>query len=135
MALKGHTEEVISANFSNKDGSQVVTASDDETVRIYNASGNEICVLKGHTKNVWHAVFSPNDKYVLTSSADKSVRLWFLDLADSKEVVKLGGHEKWSMCGRFSSDGLKVYQKSTSGTQPRRPEGRYSCSMIHSFLK
>ena len=44
VALKGHTEEINSANFSNKDGSQVVTASDDNTVRIYNASGNEIRV-------------------------------------------------------------------------------------------
>ena len=70
----------------------MVTASDDKTARIYDASGNEICVLKGHTYFVNHAVFSPNDKYVLTSTMDESVRLWFLDLADSKEVVKLGGH-------------------------------------------
>ena len=84
-------------------------------MRIYNASGNEICVLKGHTDLVRHAVFSPNDKYVLTSSFDKSVRLWFLDLADSKEVVKLGGHEDKVNCGRFSSDGLKVVTADMNG--------------------
>jgi len=86
----------------------VVTASSDETTRVYDESGNEICVLKGHTSGVRHAVFSPNDKYVLTSSFDQSVRLWFLDLADSKEVVKLLRHERPVNCGRFSSDGLKV---------------------------
>ena len=62
IQLKGHTNKVNSANFSNKDGSQVVTASVDKTARIYNESGEEICVLKGHTSRVRHAVFSPNDK-------------------------------------------------------------------------
>ena len=42
----------------------------------------------------------------MTSSLDKTARLW--NLADSKEIVKLGGHEERVWCGRFSSDGLKV---------------------------
>ena len=41
--------------------------------------------------------------------------MWFLDLADSKEVVKLGGHEDWVHCGRFSSDGLKVVTADNDG--------------------
>ena len=41
--------------------------------------------------------------------------MWFLDLADSKEVVKLGGHKSDVKCGRFSSDGLKVVTADEGG--------------------
>jgi len=43
-----------------------------------------LAVLEGHTNSVNSAVFSPNDKRILTASGDNTARLWpaFHDLPD-----------------------------------------------------
>ena len=49
LTLKGHTDQVTSASFS-PDGSRVVTGSDDQTAKVWDArSGAEVLTLKGHT--------------------------------------------------------------------------------------
>jgi hypothetical protein len=58
--LKGHAGWVQSASFS-PDGTRVVTASYNNTARIWDAdSGKEIALLKGHTGAVLSAGFSPD---------------------------------------------------------------------------
>ena len=48
LILSGHESDVTSAAFS-PDGSRIVTASADETARIWDAAtGKEITVLRGH---------------------------------------------------------------------------------------
>ena len=72
----GHTYSVNSALFS-PDGKLALTASDDNTPRIYEvASGKELQVLSGHTDLVYSAVFSLKGKYALTTSADHKTILW-----------------------------------------------------------
>jgi WD40 repeat protein len=57
---------VWSAGFS-PDGKRVVTASDDNTARVWDAdSGKEIALLKGHYIGVSSAGFSPDGKRVVT---------------------------------------------------------------------
>ena len=73
---KGYTGPVRSAGF-NPDGKRVVTASDDNTARIWEAdNGKEIALLKGHTGGVLSAGFSPNGKRLVTASADRTARIW-----------------------------------------------------------
>ena len=65
-----------SAAFSG-DGKRVVTASGDQTARIWDAeSGQEIAVLKIHTGVVLSAAFSGDSKRVVTASDDKTARIW-----------------------------------------------------------
>ena len=65
-----------SAAFSG-DGKRVVTASRDNTARIWDAeSGKEIAVLKGHTGSVSSAAFSGDGKRVVTASDDNTARIW-----------------------------------------------------------
>ena len=76
-----------SAAFSG-DGKRVVTASADNTARIWDAeSGKEIVVLKGHTDTVWSAAFSADGKRVVTASADNTARIW--DAESGKEIAVL----------------------------------------------
>jgi len=59
------------------DGKPVVSASGDETVRLWGAAtGAAHRTLEGHSSTVWAVAFSPDGKLVASASADKTVRLW-----------------------------------------------------------
>jgi dipeptidyl aminopeptidase/acylaminoacyl peptidase len=74
--LKGHDSAVSSAAFS-PDGTSIVTASLDETARIWDAkTGGTRAVLIGHDGGVYSAAFSPDGKVIVTASEDKTARLW-----------------------------------------------------------
>ncbi|MDR3232099.1 MAG: hypothetical protein LBT46_00250, partial [Planctomycetaceae bacterium] len=67
IVLEGHTDTVRSAAFS-PDGTKIVTASEDNTARIWDAAtGKELQKLEGHTHYVWSAVFSPDGKRIVTA--------------------------------------------------------------------
>ena len=67
---------VTSVCFS-PDGRQVLTGSDDNTARLWDAAtGQELRRFEGHTLPVWSVCFSPDGRQVLTGSSDKTVRLW-----------------------------------------------------------
>jgi len=74
--LKGHTNWLLHAAFS-PDGTRIVTASSDETARVWRADGQgEPVVLTGHTDYVTHAAFSPDGTRIVTASDDKTARVW-----------------------------------------------------------
>ncbi len=113
--MKGHTDPVESAAFS-LDGKRVVTASKDNTARIWNAeSGKEIAVLKGHTDFVYSAAFSPDGKRVVTTSTDRTARIW--DGDSGKEIAALN-HASSVLSAAFSPDGTRVVTR--SGDRPSR---------------
>ena len=69
-----------SAAFS-PDGSRIVTASEDQTARIWDAaSGKEIAVLRGHESSVTSAAFSRDGSRIVTASQDKVARIWDVGL-------------------------------------------------------
>ena len=78
--LEGHTKSVYSASFS-PDGSRIVSASWDNTVRIWNAATGEcIRTLEGHASEVNSASFSPDGSRIVSASSDKTLRIW--DISD-----------------------------------------------------
>jgi WD40 repeat protein len=84
-ALKGHQGTVLSMEFS-RDGSKVVTASEDGKVRIYSTSGwNLEPTLAGHEGAVRWAEFSPDGQWVVSGGDDKTVRVWS---AESGELLR-----------------------------------------------
>src|SRR6516165_8089166 len=112
--LKGHTSSVNGAGFSS-DGKRVVTASLDETARIWDAdSGQEIKQLKGHTGPVWSAGFSLDGKRVVTASVDHTARIW--DADSGKEIKQLKGHIGPVLRAGFSPDGKRVVTASFDHT-------------------
>jgi WD40 repeat protein len=81
---------VWSASF-NLDGCRVVTASDDDTARLWDTqSGAEAAVLRGHTAPVLSASFSPDGARIVTASHDGTARLF--DAESGAEVAVLKGH-------------------------------------------
>ncbi len=77
VAFRGHSGALRSALFST-DGRFVVTASDDQTARVWDvATGKEVHLLR-HKAGVQFAVMTPDGRRVATAS--DTVRVWDLEL-------------------------------------------------------
>ena len=112
--LKGHTRSVSSVAFS-QDGSRVVSGSEDNTVRIWNATtGGVEAELKGHTDPVWSVAFSQDGSRVVSGSKDKTVRIW--NATTGEVEAELKGHTVSVASVAFSQDGSQVVSGSYDNT-------------------
>ena len=109
--LSGHRLSVNSVAFS-KDGRTLATASDDQTVRLWDLSAWARPVqlgqpLTGHHGKVTSVAFSPDRHTLATASTDRTVRLW--DIRQRVRPVQLGrpltGHHDGVYSVAFSPDG------------------------------
>ncbi len=87
------------------DGKRVVTASDDETVRVWDAVGGKPLHVLGHQSWVRGLALSPDGRLIASSSLDDTVRLW--ETATGREVYRLAGHGRLGSrrALAFSGDG------------------------------
>ncbi|CAL5984381.1 WD40_repeat protein [Hexamita inflata] len=82
-------DEVNSVEYSN-DGSMIACCVGNN-VYIYSAATNQqIKKLEGHTDTVITAIFSQDDKYVLSGGDDKTVRVW--DVKTGAAIQTIEGH-------------------------------------------
>jgi WD40 repeat protein/energy-coupling factor transporter ATP-binding protein EcfA2 len=112
--LEGHTGIVLHAAFS-PDGQHIVTASEDRTARVWNATNGQLqATLEGHDDRVWQAEFSPDGQRIVTASADGTARLW--SAAGGQLLAKLEGHTAEVWQAAFSSDGQRIVTASGDNT-------------------
>jgi WD40 repeat protein len=113
---------VNSVAFS-KDGRTLATASDDQTVRLWDLSAWARPVqlgqpLTGHHGKVTSVAFSPDHHTLATASTDRTVRLW--DIRQRVRPVQLGrpltGHHDGVYSVAFSPDGHSLVSGSEDGT-------------------
>ncbi len=62
----------------SRDGSKIAAGLTDRTVRIWDARGALLQVLRGHSDLVLDLAFSPDDTTLATASYDRTVRIWTL---------------------------------------------------------
>lgn len=75
----------------------------------YTVSGQQLETIlqKGHELAVLDVVISPDSNYVVTTSRDKSAKLW--ELSTGREVRSFLGHEASVTTAAFSSDGKLLF--------------------------
>ncbi len=112
--LSGHAGPISACAFS-PEGSHLLTASYDNTGRLWDAaSGQEVLRLTGHENEVTACAFSPDGSRLLTGSRDKTARLW--DAASGQEVLRFEGHGSWVSASAFSPDGSRILTGSWDNT-------------------
>ena len=93
---------------------QQVVSIDGDSVIIYNMSGDVLHVLKGHSKDIIKAIYSPDGNEILTYSDDLTIRIWDAGTGDVKKVLK--GHTNSLMDVKFSPDGKFVVSAAADNT-------------------
>jgi len=71
-------------------------------------------VGSGHVGLINSATYSSNGAYILTSSTDRTVKLW--DAFSGKELYTYAGHNNWVESADFNKDGNQIFSRSKDGT-------------------
>ena len=99
--FKGHKSGVYDVVFS-PDGRSLVSASDDQSVRIWNVRGGSSNILGSHSQFL-SVAFSPDGRYI--AAGDYGHSLWIWDSRTHRLLTKWRGHRDSVWCTRFTPDG------------------------------
>ena len=112
--LRGHMGG-ITAVAALPDGLRAVTASKDNTLRVWKLSGiGEPEVLSGHAMAVLDVAVTPDGHWVVSASLDETLRVW--DLVGDGEPRILGGNVHSVSAVAVTPDGQRAISGSLVGT-------------------
>ncbi|HIK39502.1 AAA-like domain-containing protein [Thermoleptolyngbya sp. M55_K2018_002] len=91
----------------------VAAANVDGMVQLWTLDGTVSLTLKGHTAPVWNVTFSPDSRFLVSASGDRTLKLW--RVADGSLVRTLTGYDAATWQAVFSPDGQQIASGSTDG--------------------
>ncbi len=86
--LREHGDDVDMAVFSHDDR-RIATCALDRCVRIFDLDGLCLQTMRGHTGNVLSLAWSQDDRFVISSSVDGTIRQWNADSGVEVRVTDL----------------------------------------------
>jgi WD40 repeat protein/serine/threonine protein kinase len=107
-----HQDVVNDAVFS-PDGARILTASRDNTAKLWDASSSKLIASFAHQDGVVHTAFSPDGARILTASVDRSAKLWD---ASSGRLIASFAHQDRVNDAEFSPDGGRILTASADNT-------------------
>ena len=129
--LRGHIDKVNTA-FFNHNGTMIVSASDDGTIKIWNSeSGLELITLDASAGFVSSAAFSPNDEKIVAGYKDCAVRIW--DVKTRTVFKTLKGHTGNILSCSYSHNG-KYIVSSAGGDNTIRLWDAYTGKILRIFI-
>jgi WD40 repeat protein/class 3 adenylate cyclase len=86
--IQAATATITAIDF-DRSGERIVTASIDGSVKVSNVqTGEAVITLPGHDVDATDAAFSPDERYVLSTSIDETARVWALDIDELLELAR-----------------------------------------------
>lgn len=111
--LPGHSDVVLSLDFSHQ-GARLVSGGGDDRAILWDAgSGTALRTLSGHGDAVLSVAWSPDDALVATGSADRSARLW--NASTGSMQARLGDHGGAVQSVVFTPSGRSLLTGSQDG--------------------
>ena len=115
--LEGHSDIIWSVSFS-PDGQKLVSASGDNTIKLWSNGVKAPKSWKGHKDRVTSISFSPNpdDKIIASGSGDHTIKIWNYEGELLWSSKKPHGHELSVRDVSFSHDGEMIASASDDNT-------------------
>ncbi|MDQ2976170.1 MAG: WD40 repeat domain-containing protein [Acidobacteriota bacterium] len=156
--LSTATGTVHACAFSS-DASRIVSGSDDQTVKLWDAStGKHLATLQGHSGTVKACAFSPDGTRIISGSSDHALKVWDAVLAQSPQAARsdeasstlarwvgsasvfaLSGDGSWAVCGGYGAfrsaviTAVAVLWDTERGEKPDLLHGQSSMSSLCEF--
>ncbi len=112
--LGGHQKEVWALTYT-PDGSMLVSASDDHSIKFWDARDGRLQnTLMGHDSLVMALTINRSGTVLASASYDKTVRLW--ELPSGKPRLVLRGHTDRARAVAFAPDGKALASAGADGT-------------------
>jgi WD40 repeat protein len=76
LTIRGHDAEVFDMVYTG-DGHRLITASDDQTLRLWEAkTGREVLTLRGHTGGLTAVAVSADQRRIASAGRDNRILIW-----------------------------------------------------------
>ncbi|MEP0962616.1 MAG: c-type cytochrome [Roseobacter sp.] len=110
--MEEHTAAVNAVAYL--EGSRVVSAGDDFSVRLWDAQNAKTHLLGHHQAKVIQLAMAPDGERVASASWDRTARIWSVN--QNTPPVEISGHLNTVNDVAFSPDGNRLYTASSDGT-------------------
>jgi eukaryotic-like serine/threonine-protein kinase len=111
--MAGHTDVVWSVAFG-PDGRRIASASNDRTIKIWDAATGRIIRTLAAGEFVQVVAFHPDGSQIASGGSNRVVTLW--DVATGQPIRSLAGHALSIFQLAYSPDGKSLASSSTDGT-------------------
>ncbi|MEG5046281.1 AAA-like domain-containing protein [Microcoleus sp. B4-C1] len=95
------------------DSQTIVTATDDNYIKLWQNNGTLQATLTGHTDKIIRAIFNASGQIIVSASDDQTLKIW---QKDGKLIHDIKGHSGQITSVSFSPDGKIIASASADGT-------------------
>jgi WD40 repeat protein/uncharacterized caspase-like protein len=110
--LQSHSQQVNAVSFS-PDGKFIASASDDNTIKLWNLAGKLITTITTNQGSITDIAFSPDSQFIVSASTDKTVKLYAIN---GKLIQTFTGHTDIVTDVAFSPNGKIIASASRDKT-------------------